>query len=94
MITISVNCYEVTCPDGAGMREIHVAYFKDKETATKFADSKKGWPHSVRKVDKLYLIAESVEDHMKVELETAKQKALAKLTREERILLCLEQPFT
>lgn len=41
---IDINCFEITTPDGGGMRSDHVMYVATKTLADHIVDQAKGWP--------------------------------------------------
>lgn len=92
MQQFNIEAYEVTCPDGGGMHDQHVAYFSRKDVAEDYArqrtkDSK--WPHSVRPFQKSYTVLDTPEE-LEAEKEVrAREAALAKLTAAEKRLLGL-----
>ena len=86
MKTIEIVCWEVYSSYDRDCH--HLAYFSTEELANEY---KKTSPYfEVQKVSKVYLICESLEDQEQSQTEILIEKAKAKLTKAELILLGLE----
>lgn len=88
MQTYSINfdCYEVTEPDGGGIQSNHVAFFSSKKEAEEFVKNcDASWPKYVRQktITHNYIVLDRVEEFTFLKQEQLKQRALAKLTKEE-----------
>ena len=84
--TINFTCFEVTEPDGGGMKSNHVAYFSSRTEAEQFIkNSDRGWPKYVNEktITHNYIVLDCVDEFNFVTQERLKQRALSKLTKEE-----------
>ena len=89
MKKFEIDCFEVTQPDGGGMHSDHVAYASTKHVAELLAKQNSGWPGYVHEYKKTFLILDSVEEYKDLVQENKRQKALAKLTDEDKKVLGL-----
>lgn len=90
MKRIEVKCWEVTSPDGGGIHSEHVAYTSTEAVALSLVNESKGWPRYANKFEKTFLIVESVEDYKNLITEKKRQRALDKLSEEDKIVLGLK----
>ena len=95
MQTITVEYYEVTCPDMGGMRDETVAKFASfaaADSVAKRLTKEKKWPHTARSslVTKKFNIFETAQEYFDLSDEIKiRDAALAKLTEKEREVLGL-----
>lgn len=80
MTTKIIECFEVLRWDG-GERQNHLCYMERKEDA----DALAGKHDAV--IKKTFVVHDSVESFKRLESGELKKKALAKLTKEERLAL-------
>lgn len=87
--SVSFTAWEVTQPDDGGMRNEHLAYFSSRIEADKYVAQAKGWPRHMNQItiNKSWTVFDSVNELNELKLENLKERALAKLTEEERELL-------
>lgn len=91
MKIIEIDCWEVTQPDGGGMREERVALVSSEDVAKAFvAKHNNGWPCSYRKYEKEFVIFDMYAEIAAYNETTERNAALAKLTARERKLLGLK----
>lgn len=90
MKKIEIDCWEVTTPDGGGIHSEHVAYTSTEAVALSLVGESKGWPRYANKFQKTFLIVESVEDYEAMLTEKKRQRALSKLSEEDKIALGLK----
>lgn len=87
-----IDCWEVSQPDGGGIDNEHVAYFTTEKIADEFIRiTGKGWPKYKERIQETisYNICESVAEYADQETIAKREKALAKLTKDEKKLLGL-----
>jgi hypothetical protein len=90
MKNIIVEYYEVTCPDGGGMRNESVAKFTsfaDADSVAKRLTKEKKWPYSAQSysTSKKFNIFETAQEYFVLSDEIKiREAALAKLTEKER----------
>jgi hypothetical protein len=85
MKTYEIDCWEVTQPDGGGMRSEHLCYASSKKVADEIAASLgKGWPKNAERYTKLFSIMESVDDYHANTKKALMKSAAEKLTPAER----------
>ena len=90
MQQFNITAYEVTCPDGGGMHDQHVAYFSTKYVAEEYAKARtkaSKWPHSVYPFQKSYTVLDTPEELEASREIRAREAALAKLTDAEKKIL-------
>lgn len=85
-----IECFELTQPDGGGMREEHIAYVSTEEVAKKWVSEKKGWPRNYHSYSKLIVVFDSLKEMEEQSDENVRVEALAKLTAREKKVLGLE----
>lgn len=86
---INIDCFEITTPDGGGMRSDHVMFVDSKSLADRIVNESTGWPRYSHEFKKRFVIFQSmmdIEEYRKVQ---AKEEALAKLTEADKIALGL-----
>ena len=86
MKTYYIEAWEVVCPDGGGMSEVHVAYFSSEMVATQYAASK-SWPHHVNQYKKLVTVFDTIGEFDEHSQDKLRKSALAKLSPQERAAL-------
>lgn len=83
---IDFDCFEVTEPDGGGIKSNHIAYFTSNSVAEEFVKkTDKGWPKDIKesKIKQRFVVLESLEDYDNLKQDSLRQSALSKLTPEE-----------
>lgn len=80
---ILINGYELLETHGDGSSESSVAYVEHETDAQQWVVQSKGWRRYVR-VHKLFIVHESLESLYAHQKAAVKERALAKLSKEER----------
>lgn len=86
MKIINVDCFALELSDGDGIGSTVEGYASHEDVAREWAKSKKGWG-SYRKYSKKYVIMDSMDEINLIKKEKIIERALAKLTPEERFAL-------
>lgn len=82
-----IDCWEVTAPDGGGVYDEHCAYFSSKSVAEEYAQAqqaKSNWPRSVQPFKRSYTVLDSIEECEELTRQNVRNRALKKLTAQER----------
>lgn len=90
MREITIDCYEITEPDGGGVRDVHLMYVGDVCTAKHICDTLKAqtnWGKNYKPFKKTFRIFDSFEDYEQNNVSEAKKRALSKLTAAEKAAL-------
>lgn len=91
MKTIEVDCFEITQPDGGGVRDEHICFASTKRVAESIVKHLgPGWPQDIRKFNKAFTVVESFEEYLDHTMSTKRANAAAKLTKEDRATLGID----
>lgn len=95
METIEIDCWEVTEPDGGGVRSNHVAYFSSYASAKAYINGRMSrgdnWiDREPKNFKKTFIILENENEAEEMKKQKAIASAKAKLTKEELRLLGIE----
>ena len=84
--SIEFECFEVTEPDGGGMKDLHIVYFSSESEAKKYVQKHNtDWPKNIKRkeISHHYIVLDTVEEKEQHDVEMMKLHALAKLTPDE-----------
>ena len=83
---VLIKGFELLEADGGGVSDNHLAYVEREEDAKEWVSLSKGW-RRYRPYEKTIIVHHSLDSLYATQRELAKQRALAKLTKEEREVL-------
>lgn len=85
-MSTDISCYQITAPDGGGMRDEHVCYAANEAVAKAIIDHLgSGWPRKATPV--VFTVLDSVQDYLMHTNAALRASAARKLTAAERRVL-------
>ena len=82
-----ISGFKLTEPDGAGMYSEEMGIVSTEEVAKEWCEAQKGWPRNYEKFHKVFRVFDTLEEMAGHDKKVIRDRALAKLTVEERQLL-------